>query len=103
MGTAHSQAPSPEAATPVATASATSADTAWSQGQVLRWDTRTRKVTLKHGPIPSLDMPPMTMVFSVDDAVTDTSAIQPGATVRFMAAQIKGAYVVTQLAAPTPP
>ncbi len=45
----------------------------------------------------------MTMVFKVEDTVSDTSALQPGTSVRFMAAQIKGAYVVTQVAAPTTP
>jgi Cu/Ag efflux protein CusF len=103
MGIAHAQTPAHDAASIAAAAPATSADTAWSQGQVVRWDPRTRKITLKHGPITSLEMPPMTMVFKVEDSVSDTSALQPGATVRFVAAQIKGAYVVTQVAAPTTP
>jgi Cu(I)/Ag(I) efflux system protein CusF len=36
---------------------------AWAEGEIRKIDLKTGKVTLKHGYIPSLDMPPMTMGF----------------------------------------
>lgn len=40
---------------------------ALAQGEVRKIDKDAKKITLKHGPIPSIDMPPMTMVFHVAD------------------------------------
>ena len=37
------------------------------EGEVRKIDMGARKITLKHGEIKSLDMPPMTMVFQVKD------------------------------------
>lgn len=70
----------------------------WSEGQVVRWDPRTSKVTLRHGPIKNLDMPPMTMVFVVKDT-TQAAVITPGAKLRFHAEQQQGAYVLTRVEA----
>lgn len=56
-------------------------------------DKSARKITLKHGDIPNLDMGPMTMVFHVaDPALLDK--VKPGDTVRFTADKIRGAYTV---------
>jgi Cu/Ag efflux protein CusF len=56
-------------------------------------DKSARKITLKHGDIPNLDMGPMTMVFQVaDPALLDK--VKAGDTVRFTADKIKGAYTV---------
>lgn len=56
-------------------------------------DKNARKLTLKHGDIPNLDMGPMTMVFHVaDPALLDK--VKAGDTVRFTADKIKGAYTV---------
>jgi Cu(I)/Ag(I) efflux system periplasmic protein CusF len=64
--------------------------------EVRRVDKAGGKITLKHGEIKSLDMPPMTMVFQVrDPKVLDQ--VKAGDTVRFRAIQDKGAYVVTDL------
>lgn len=68
-----------------------------SEGEVLRWDARTGKVTLRHGPIANLGMTPMTMVFKVQNA-DQGSALQPGMKVRFRAEQLQGAYVLTHVA-----
>ncbi len=68
-----------------------------SEGEVLRWDARTSKVTLRHGPIANLGMPPMTMVFKVQDA-EQGSALQAGMKVRFRAEPLQGAYVLTHIA-----
>ena len=65
-------------------------------GEVRRVDADAGKITLKHGPIKSLDMPPMTMVFRVkDDAMLQ--AVKPGDRVRFDAQKIGGQYVVVRL------
>lgn len=59
-------------------------------------DKAARKITLKHGAIPNLDMDPMTMVFHVaDPALLDK--VKPGDTVRFTADKIRGAYTVMTL------
>ena len=56
-------------------------------------DKATGKVTLAHGPIPNLDMPPMTMIFRVKDKAW-LDKIKQGDKIRFMAEQISGAYTV---------
>ncbi len=56
-------------------------------------DKSAKKITLRHGEIPNLDMGPMTMVFQVQDpALLDK--VKAGDTVRFTADQIRGAYTV---------
>ncbi len=74
--------------------SAQSADL--SEGEITRWDPRTLRLTLKHGEIKNLDMPPMTMVFRVQDASL-VGDLKPGDKVRFQAEQINGAYHVKQI------
>jgi Cu/Ag efflux protein CusF len=75
-------------------ASAPASSINMTEGEVRKIDKDAKKVTLKHGPIKNLDMPPMTMVFKVMDAalLDDLSA---GDKVRFSAAEQQGAYVVT--------
>ena len=69
---------------------------AMADGEVRKVDKDAGKVTLKHGYIKSLDMPPMTMVFQVKDrAVLDT--LKAGDKVRFAAEEKAGAYVVTAI------
>nr|MCU0967754.1 copper-binding protein [Rubrivivax sp.] len=54
------------------------------------------KLTLRHGEIKSLDMPPMTMIFRVaDPAMLDRVAV--GDKVRFDAAKVDGNYTVTAI------
>lgn len=67
-----------------------------SEGEVTRWDARTNKVTLRHGELRNLGMPPMTMVFQLRVAVPEP-ALKAGDKVRFRAEQDQGAFVVTQL------
>ncbi len=69
-----------------------------SEGEVTRWDARTQKITLRHGELKNLGMPPMTMVFTVQDAA-QAAQIKRGDKVRFRAEQVNGAYVVTHLEA----
>ena len=75
-------------------AAAQTASTEMAQAEVRKVDLDAKKITLKHGPIKNLDMPPMTMVFQVrDTALLDK--LKAGDKVRFSAEQQQGAYVVT--------
>lgn len=66
------------------------------EAEVRRIDKDAKKVTLKHGPIKSLDMPPMTMVFQVRDvALLDRMTV--GGKILFSAEKQQGAYVVTDV------
>ena len=69
-----------------------------SDGEITRWDPRTGKVTLRHGEIKNLGMPPMTMVFRVTDA-SMLAPFKPGDKVRFRVEQRTGAYIVTRMEA----
>jgi len=69
-----------------------------SEGEITRWDPRTLKVTLRHGEIKNLGMPPMTMVFRVDDASMLTP-FQPGDKVRFWAVLQSAGYFITRMEA----
>ena len=66
------------------------------EGEVRKVDKDTRKITLKHGDMPSLEMPAMTMVFQVKDpAMIDT--VKAGDKVKFTAQKVGGAFVVTEI------
>lgn len=67
-----------------------------SEGEITRWDPRTLRLTLKHGEIKNLEMPPMTMVFRVADARV-VGDLKPGDKVRFRAEQVSGAYHVQRI------
>lgn len=68
---------------------------AMAEGEVKKVDKGAGKVTLKHGPLPSLDMPAMTMVFRVKDpAMLDQ--LKAGDNIRFKAEKIGGNYTVTE-------
>jgi len=59
-------------------------------------DKEANKITLRHGPIPILDMPAMSMVFQVKDpALLDQ--VKAGDKIRFSAEKIGGQYVVTRI------
>ena len=96
VGAAHAQADAH--AGHHAQTAASSAATAMAEGEVRKIDKDAAKITLKHGPIKSLDMPPMTMVFQVRDrALLDK--VKAGDKVRFAAEEKSGAYVVTAIEA----
>jgi len=64
--------------------------------EVRKVDKDTKKITLKHGAIKNLDMPPMTMVFQVTDpAMLDK--VKTGDKVRFAATGENGKYTITQI------
>lgn len=66
------------------------------EGEVRRIDQETGKVTLRHGPIKNLDMPPMTMVFTASDPAL-LAPLKVGDKVRFQAVQEAGKYMVTDI------
>jgi Cu/Ag efflux protein CusF len=94
-GHALAQTPTP---TPVAATSAKAAD--MTEAEVRKVDVSAGKITLKHGPIKHLDMPPMSMVFQVKDPAL-LAKVKAGDKVRFTADKINGAYTVLTLE-PTP-
>ena len=69
-----------------------------SEGEITRWDPRTLKVTLRHGEIKNLGMPPMTMVFRVNDA-SMLAPFEPGDKVRFRVVRQSGGYFITRMEA----
>ena len=74
---------------------------AWAQtpstpGEVTKLDKAGGRVTLKHGEIKNLDMPPMTMVFRVADTkLLDNLAV--GDRIRFSAEKGPSGYVITAI------
>ena len=77
---------------------ATAALAQLADGEIRKVDKDAKKITIKHGPMPSLDMPPMTMVFQVRDAAM-LDQVKPGDKVKFSAEKLGGAYTVTRIEA----
>jgi Cu(I)/Ag(I) efflux system periplasmic protein CusF len=67
-------------------------------GEIRKVDKDAKKITIKHGPMPSLDMPPMTMVFQVKDPAM-LEQVKAGDKVKFEAQKLGGAYTVTKIEA----
>jgi len=65
-------------------------------GEIRKVDTDAKKLTIKHGEIKHLDMPPMTMVFQVKDASL-LDNLKPGDRVRFAVEKTAGGLVVTAI------
>ena len=76
--------------------SAGAQESEWVDGEVRRLDREQGRVTLRHGDIRSLDMPPMTMVFQVTDTRLIDS-LAPGDTVRFRVVAEGTRYRITAL------
>lgn len=88
--------PAAHAAHHVAQAATPGAPVVMADGEVRKVDKETGKITLKHGPIPNLDMPDMTMVFRVKEAsMLDT--VKAGDKVRFSADRVGGQFTVTRI------
>jgi Cu/Ag efflux protein CusF len=67
-----------------------------SEAEVRKVDKDAGKITLKHGEIKNLDMPPMSMVFQVQDkAMLDK--VKAGDKVSFTADKVNGAYTVMSI------
>ena len=81
---------------PIVTAQAAVAERAMSDGEVKKVDKDAGKLTIKHGPLPNLDMPSMTMVFRVKDpAMLDQ--VKESDKIRFAADRVNGAITVMEL------
>jgi Cu/Ag efflux protein CusF len=65
-------------------------------GEVRKVDKEAQKLTITHGPIPSMDMPPMTMVYRVKDPAM-LGQVQQGDKIKFDAEKVGGQYVVTRI------
>jgi Cu(I)/Ag(I) efflux system periplasmic protein CusF len=72
------------------------AGTALSEGEIRKVDKDAKKITIKHGPLTNLDMPPMTMVFKVKDPAM-LEQVKAGDKVRFQAEKVGGAFTVTKI------
>jgi Cu/Ag efflux protein CusF len=66
------------------------------EGEVRKIDKEAGRITLKHGEIKSLDMPPMTMVYRAQPPSL-LDKVQVGEKVKFTAEKVGGNYVVTSL------
>lgn len=73
-----------------------SAKPSLADGEVRKIDKEAGKLTIKHGEIKHLEMPPMTMVFVAKDKST-LDKVKAGDKVRFMAAHENGQMIVTEL------
>lgn len=102
-GTAHAQAAAgtnDHSAHHPPTAAATATAGPMADGEVRKIDKAQGKITLKHGAIVNLEMPPMTMVFKVaDPKMLDT--LKDGDNVRFSADRVNGAITVTAIESAT--
>jgi Cu(I)/Ag(I) efflux system periplasmic protein CusF len=76
--------------------SAQTAQADLSDGEVRKVDKDAQKITIRHGPLKNLDMPPMTMVFQVKDPAL-LEQVKPGDKIRFSAEKSGGAYIVTTM------
>ena len=72
------------------------------EGEIRKIDRKAKTVTLKHGPIQSIDMPAMTMVFNVKDPAV-LEKLKPGDKVRFQAEMLGGEATVTSIERAKPP
>ncbi|MBL0422558.1 copper-binding protein [Ramlibacter sp. AW1] len=94
---AHAQSQSPTGAQPGSSPGPAAAAAAeMTEGEVRKIDRENKKITLKHGAIKNLDMPPMTMVFTVSDSSL-LDKVQTGDKVRFTAANESGKFTLTDL------
>jgi len=66
------------------------------EGEIRRVDKDAKKLTIRHGRLEKLEMPPMTMVFQVKDAAM-LDRVKVGDKVRFDAEKVGGAYLVTTI------
>lgn len=68
------------------------------EAEVRRIDQNAGKITLRHGNIPNLDMPPMTMVFQVEEKAL-LEGVAVGDQVVVTIEQVEGAYTLKSIRA----
>lgn len=64
------------------------------EGEVRKVDKDAKKLTIKHGPLPNLDMPAMTMVYRVKDPAM-LEQVKAGDKVKFEAEKLGSVFTVT--------
>jgi len=75
---------------------AAAASLALTDGEVLRIDKAAGTATIKHGPMPKLDMPPMTMAYRVKDKAM-LEQLKPGDKIRFDVDGVGGVFTVIRM------
>lgn len=96
----HTASESKDAASAAMEASnAKAPDSEISEGEIRKIDKAAGKITIRHGELKNLEMPPMTMVFQVKDkAMLDQ--LKTGEKINFVADKIEGRYTVTRFLKP---
>lgn len=67
-----------------------------SEGVIRKVDTEARTLTIKHGPIKNLGMPPMTMVFQTDENIA-VDDLQTDQAVKFRVVNKNGKMTITEV------
>jgi len=75
-----------------------SGDHLMTEGVIKKIDTTTGKISIKHGPIVNLDMPPMSMVFAVQNAAM-LEGLAKGDSVKFYVVEKDGKMIIEELKA----
>ena len=83
-------------ATSHTTGSGTQTMSEMTDGEVRKIDKDAKKITLRHGELKQLDMPPMTMVFQVKDPAL-LNKVKAGDKVKFRAQNTGGTLVITAI------
>lgn len=96
VGSAHAQARPASAAADHAAHRPATAGAPRSDGEVRKVDKAQGKLTLRHGPLDHLGMPPMTMVFRVAEPQL-LDGLKEGDKVKFSAEKRNGAFTVTAI------
>lgn len=66
------------------------------EGEVKKVDKDAGKITIKHGPLKNLEMPPMTMVFRAQDPAV-LNQVKIGDKITFVAEKVNGQFTATQV------
>ena len=69
---------------------------AMAQGEIRKVDKSTKRLTIKHGPLPNLGMGAMTMVYKVKDPAM-LEQVKAGDKVDFVAESVNGVLTVTRI------
>lgn len=76
--------------------SGTAFATEYTKGEIIKVDTKQKKLTIKHEELKNLGMPAMKMVFIVaDDAMLDK--VKEGEAIEFVAEKVNGRLTVTEI------
>ena len=95
-GDAHGSAPAQKSQPAAKAQAASQSQSAMSEGEIRRVDKAQKKLTVRHGPLQNLNMPAMTMVFTVQDPSL-LDKVKTGDKVRFTAEKLEGGYAITAL------